>query len=305
MQIYTIGQTLQKVPAEPPASALRVCLCSYAEWEPLRRAHPDPLPPAALPDEISTCKVEMRLYSLNGTFYIPEQRGRRHHKCFAYCVWDRQITFIDDSGTAAALVEQMAQTRGWKSPSLGRFFSEFMEQLIAPDARYLDRLEDHLVRLEDSLAGGAMELEHFDQRLLAVRRKLLEYQHYYMQLADMGAELEENEAGFFSDADTHLFHLFAARTSRLKDHVQMLRDYSMQVRELYQSQVDLRQNNIMRVLTVVTTVFMPLTLIAGWYGMNFSHMPELGATWGYPLIIAVSAAVVLAILAIFKKKKYI
>ena len=53
------------------------------------------------------------------------------------------------------------------------------------------------------------------------------------------------------------------------DMVQTLKEYSMQLREMHQTQIDIRQNEIMKVLTIVTTLFMPLTLIAGWYGMNF------------------------------------
>ncbi|MGJ5623990.1 hypothetical protein MYD03_00160 [Mediterraneibacter gnavus] len=62
--------------------------------------------------------------------------------------------------------------------------------------------------------------------------------------------------------------------------VQTLKEYSMQLREMHQTQIDIRQNEIMKVLTIVTTLFMPLTLIAGWYGMNFAHMPELTAPGG-------------------------
>ncbi len=78
----------------------------------------------------------------------------------------------------------------------------------------------------------------------------------------------------------------------------------MQVREIYQSQIDIRQNQIMKVLTVVTTVFLPLSLIAGWYGMNFSGMPELQWPFGYPLVILISVLVVAVTCWFFKKKHY-
>ena len=77
----------------------------------------------------------------------------------------------------------------------------------------------------------------------------------------------------------------------------------MQVRDLYQAQLDIKQNRIMTVLTVVTTIFMPLTLIAGWYGMNFRYMPELESRWGYPIVIAVSLLIAIVSLIFFKKKK--
>ena len=67
----------------------------------------------------------------------------------------------------------------------------------------------------------------------------------------------------------------------------------------------IKQNRIMTILTVVTTIFMPLTLIAGWYGMNFRYMPELDSVWGYPVIIAVSILIVIGSLLFFKKKKWL
>ena len=61
----------------------------------------------------------------------------------------------------------------------------------------------------------------------------------------------------------------------------------------------------MTVLTVVTTIFMPLTLIVGWYGMNFKYMPELDWVWGYPIVIAVSVLIVIGSLIFFKRKKWL
>jgi magnesium transporter len=92
---------------------------------------------------------------------------------------------------------------------------------------------------------------------------------------------------------------------RRHDSAASLRDYTMQVRDLYHAQLEVRQNRIMTLLTVVTTIFMPLTLIVGWYGMNFRYMPELEWRFGYPVVIVVSIAVAVACLLFFKKKKWL
>jgi magnesium transporter len=84
-----------------------------------------------------------------------------------------------------------------------------------------------------------------------------------------------------------------------------LRDYSIQIRDLYQSRLEVKQNRIMTILTVITSIFMPLTLIAGWYGMNFKYMPELGYKASYPIVIAVSVLIVIISLIFFKKKKWL
>ena len=84
-----------------------------------------------------------------------------------------------------------------------------------------------------------------------------------------------------------------------------LLDYTNQIRDTYQSRLDVKQNRIMTVLTVVTTIFMPLTLIVGWYGMNFTYMPELNSVWGYPVVIGVSVLIVVVSIVFFKRKKWL
>ena len=122
---------------------------------------------------------------------------------------------------------------------------------------------------------------------------------------DLGQELEENENGFFAEENLRYFRLFTARAERLRDKVTSLRDYTVQLRDLIQTRIDVKQNRIMTLLTVITTIFTPLTLITGWYGMNFRYMPELETHWGYPAVIAVSLAIALGCLAWFKKKKWL
>ena len=91
---------------------------------------------------------------------------------------------------------------------------------------------------------------------------------------------------------------------RLREESQLLREYCTQIQSLFQSEIDIRQNRIMQILTIVTTIFLPLTLLVGWYGMNFSGMPELHWKYGYPAIILVSVAVVVLSLWVCKKKKF-
>ena len=84
-----------------------------------------------------------------------------------------------------------------------------------------------------------------------------------------------------------------------------MREYAMQVQDVYQSEISIHQNNIMKLLTVVTTVFLPLTLIAGWYGMNFYNMPELSWEYGYLTVSVISILIVMISLWYFKKKKFL
>ena len=83
-------------------------------------------------------------------------------------------------------------------------------------------------------------------------------------------------------AEARSLALSGERAHRLREDALSLREYLLQIRELYQAQIGIRQNEIMKSLTVVTTIFLPLSLLAGWYGMNFAGMPELTWPWGIP-----------------------
>ena len=73
---------------------------------------------------------------------------------------------------------------------------------------------------------------------------------------------------------------------------------------LPKAEIDIRQNRIMQILTIVTTIFLPLTLLVGWYGMNFAGMPELTWKYGYPVIVVVSIVIVGISLWVCKRKKF-
>ncbi len=94
-------------------------------------------------------------------------------------------------------------------------------------------------------------------------------------------------------------------TIQIIDTVETFRDMFSSILDLYLSSVSNKMNEIMKVLTVISTVFIPLTFIVGVYGMNFDYMPELRIWWFYPLIMGIMIAVGLAMFIFFKKKKWI
>ena len=114
-------------------------------------------------------------------------------------------------------------------------------------------------------------------------------------------DMEENENGFFTKKRLKYFGIIADRADRLMGRTAHLLEYAKQVQDAYQAQVDAQQNRNMQFLTVISTIFFPLTLITGWYGMNFKNMPELEN--GYPGVVFLSLVVIAGCIFIFKKKK--
>jgi magnesium transporter len=141
--------------------------------------------------------------------------------------------------------------------------------------------------------------------IIDLRKHLLFLKRYYEPLLDIAEGLEENENRLIEEGALKYFSILKNRIERLNNNVFHLRDYVTQVREAYQAQVDISLNHIMKAFTVITAIFLPLSLIAGWYGMNFKYMPELSWIHGYPFVFGLSIAVVVISLILFKKYKYI
>ena len=139
--------------------------------------------------------------------------------------------------------------------------------------------------------------------IISLRRELLKMKRYYEQLSLILSELADNECELMPPELQKRFAVVDRRADYLLNFVLHLREYTTQVREAYQAQIDIEQNQIMKFFTVITTVFLPLTLIVGWYGMNFK-MPEYEWEWGYATVIALSVFIVVASIVIFKKKKW-
>ncbi len=253
---------------------------------------------------IHSTKAEVNYDSLTGSFCVPDRNHiSEPNTKFAFALDEKGIVFIDDSGYVMKIISNITGSKRWAMPSLERFIYDFLEQIVSKDQIILEKFDKEL----DSIESGIMEGEITDpsQRISRIRSDLRDMRIHYEQLLDLSQELEENENNFFKKENTRYFHLFTQRVSRLHDLTTSLRDFSIQIRDLYQSQLDVRQNRIMALLTIISSIFMPLTLIAGWYGMNFKYMPELEYKASYPVIIAISIAIVVVSLIFFKKKKWL
>ncbi|HEX3031943.1 MAG TPA: CorA family divalent cation transporter, partial [Bacillota bacterium] len=92
---------------------------------------------------------------------------------------------------------------------------------------------------------------------------------------------------------------------KMVENTTLLRDYATQVREAFEAERDIKANDLMKIFTVVTSIFLPLSLVVGWYGMNFKYMPEYSWKYGYAYLIGLNAAIVLFMLGLFIRKKWI
>lgn len=252
-------------------------------------------------DNIYFCKLESYALYLFGTFHIPVKKKERKHSTFAIYILDGKIIFIDDSGLVKQMIEKLQKRTLNKPNSLERFLYDFLMMLIEEDILYLTTIEREIAEMEEQILRG--KTENFNYKMLRIKKEISRLYCYYSQMTDVGEILCENAHAFFGKEDVLAYDIFTERSQRLQQEAQVLREYAMQVQDVYQSEIGIRQNDIMKVLTIVTTIFLPLTLIAGWYGMNFYNMPELEWKYSYPVVTVISILIVIFTLWFFKKKK--
>ena len=307
MAYYLLEESIRPCGAEElqnPAGRRYVAVLSSPEWERERDRFDMGIELDLDAGNIHNTKAEVNYDSLTGTFQIPDRNDLKGEDfCFAFALDEKGIVFIDDSGKALQMIDEIRRTKRWREPSLERFLYDFLELIVDRDLSLMERFESELNRIEEGILASREQEDLV--RVNEIRSDLRELLVHYEQIIDLTQELEENENGFFREENLRYFHLFMNLIARRHDFASSLRDYTMQVRDLYNAQLEVKQNRIMTLLTVVTTIFMPLTLIAGWYGMNFRYMPELEWRAGYPIVIAVSVAVAVFCLVFFKRKKWL
>lgn len=303
---YLIKTTLTECTAEElhKGEYQYVAALTMEEWQKQQNSFDMGIELDINPDDIHNTKAEVNYDSLTGTFSVPSRRdicGRDYQ--YAFALDEKGIVFIDSTGVVDRILKKIARTKKWRIPCIERFLYDFLETIIHRDLSLLEKYEKELDAIEDD-----MMYEHTETgltRVNEIRSDLRELRIHYDQLIDLGQELQENENNFFKAENTRYFRLFTDRVTRLYDTATSLRDFTMQLRDMYHTQIDVKQNRIMTLLTIVTTIFMPLTLIVGWYGMNFRYMPELETRWGYPVVIIVSVLIIIGGLLFFRKKKWL
>ena len=212
----------------------------------------------------------------------------------------RAFFFTSQKQHVSDLLEESAKSLG-ERVSLNRIIYLFFEAQTREDYQVFDTIEKEIMDLEQALITS--QKHNCVADIISLRKRLMFLKRYYEQYLNVLDVLGENENGVFDGKTLRSFKMLSRRTERRFQNVQNLRDAVTQVRESYEAEVDISLNATMKIFTVVTTIFLPLTLIVGWYGMNFS-MPEYEWKYGYVFVIFISVAFIIAGVYFFKKNKW-
>lgn len=256
-----------------------------------------------------------RLYLLPdavaGTVMVASEIAGNHHPIVVpFFLTKESLNLVAENADAEALRELIGRMECEPDDDAELLFGRFLESIMLHDMEGLQEIEVTCYAMEEWLISGFKRREELEYAqpttdILRYRKQLLMRNFYYQQFMELCNLLAVNQNGFFGERALSLIAELEKRADRLCDYSQMLREYLVQIRELYQQQIDIQKNKIMQVLTVVTTIFLPLTLIAGWYGMNFEYMPELHSPYGYRAVVGVAVLIFAGEILYFRRKKFI
>ena len=278
-------------------------ILSYSDWINEKSSFDMGIDIEPFTEEILSSEAKINYDSITGTFSIPDRLDfEKEYFKFAFALDEKGIVFIDDGDYVKNTIDKI-NSKKQRMPSLERFLYDFLNQIIKDDLRILKGYEYELDEMELAILNEDSSLT--SERVYEIRSNIRDLRNHYEELIDITQVFEANENKFFKEKNLRYFSIYLNRLDRLYETASSIRDYTMQIRDLYKMHLDIKQNNIMTILTVVTTIFMPLTLIVGWYGMNFKYMPELEFGWAYPMVFVVSLIILIGGIIYFKKKKWL
>jgi magnesium transporter len=215
------------------------------------------------------------------------------------------LTFQEDRGDVWDGVRQRLRTAG--------------SRLRASDASFLvhsllDAIVDHCFPILEFYGDRLEEVEsavlqrpapEIIQEIHDLKRDLLLLRRAVWPMREVVSTLQREPHDCMSDATRTYMRDVYDHTVQIIDIVETYREIATGLTETYMSAMSNRLNEVMKLLTIIGTIFIPLTFIAGVYGMNFRHLPELEWRWGYGLFWAVSAVLALVMLAWFRRRRWL
>lgn len=167
----------------------------------------------------------------------------------------------------------------------------------------LENLGEKIDTLEEEMMSNATRPTL--RKIFDLKRELTHLRKAVWPMREVVSNMQRSDRHFQGKEQALFLRDFHDHIMRVIDTVEAYRDTVSSLVDLYLSHSSIRMNEVMRVLTVISTIFIPLTFITGFYGMNFDFMPEVHSRWSYPVVIGIMALIVALQLYYFRKKKWL
>jgi magnesium transporter len=167
----------------------------------------------------------------------------------------------------------------------------------------LEELGEKIEALENRLVRDPSE--DLLEPIYRLKREMLHLRRSVWPLREVVAGLQRGESSHFEESTLVYLRDVYDHIIQVIDTVETYRDIASSLIDIYLTGVSNRMNEVMKVLTVISTIFIPLTFITGLYGMNFAYMPELGWRWGYPVVWGIIVLISVVMLIYFRRRDWL
>jgi len=167
----------------------------------------------------------------------------------------------------------------------------------------LEKLGERLERIEEEVFSNpkketVAKIHYLKQEIILLRKSI-------WPIRDVVNSLIKGESSLIEKESRPFLHDLYDHTIEIMDIIESYRDTNTSLMDMYLSSISNRMNEIMKVLTMMSTIFIPLSFLAGLYGMNFKNMPELEMPFAYPVVLSLMIAIVIGMLLFFRRKKWL
>lgn len=190
-----------------------------------------------------------------------------------------------------------------ENTTLEKIIYAYFINLISRDNQAIESIDSKITKLERQVLSNKSN-DDFSTELFELKERLATLHNYYEQILDITEAIDENENNILENNELHYISNLASKVIRFREDIDTLRGNINHLQDAYSTHLDLQLNKTMKVFTAVATIFLPLTLLTGWFGMNFPNMPSVNGKWGYPCCIAITIATIIILAVLGKKKKW-
>ncbi|MHB1044402.1 MAG: magnesium/cobalt transporter CorA [Thermoanaerobaculia bacterium] len=187
---------------------------------------------------------------------------------------------------------------------MDRVLHALVDRMMDEILPILDRFEERLEGLEEAVFARSPHGEVL-QELLGMKRQLLTIRRLVAPQREMLGRLARRDLPFIEERTSHYFRDVYDHVARMEETTMVLTDLASGALEAQLSVASNRLNEIVKVLTIFSAIWMPLTFLAGVYGMNFEYLPELKLWWFYPALWGVWIVLAAGMLAVFRWRRWI
>ncbi|EMQ94037.1 Magnesium and cobalt transport protein CorA [Xanthomarina gelatinilytica] len=163
-----------------------------------------------------------------------------------------------------------------------------------------NKIED----LEEILFNGELKKD-LSKQILNLKKEVLKIRRAIFPIREIISRIEKNEHALIQPNTIQYYRDIYDHVIQLSDSIDIYREMVWSLMDMYMTSISNKMNEVMKVLTIIATIFIPLTFIAGIYGMNFDHMPELHFRYGYVILWGIMIVIFLGMLYYFKRKKWL